>query len=122
MNVRANEVIRSLDRPVYMGLRREMHDRARLVKLEQFTQEIAIANVALFKPVSRIIRDGQEVARIARVSEFVEIDYLLSFLLHPLQDEVGTDKSAPARNKNRILHGSTNAELLEIGPGSTNCK
>jgi hypothetical protein len=105
-----------------MSLRREMHDRARLVMLEQFTQEITIANVALFKPVSRVIGDGQEVARIARVSEFVEINYLLSFLLHPLQDEVGADKSAPARNKNRILHGSASAELLEIGPGSTNCK
>ncbi len=122
MNVRANEVIRSMDRSVYMGLRREMHNRARFVKLEQLAQEIAIANVALFEPVSRIIRDGQEVARIARVSEFVEIDYLRSFLLHPLQDEVGTDKSAPARNKNGIFHGSASAELLEIGPGSTNCK
>jgi len=103
-------------------MRPMLQSRARFVKLEQLAQEIAIANVALFEPVSRIIRDGQEVARIARVSEFVEIDYLRSFLLHPLQDEVGTDKSAPARNKNGIFHGSASAELLEIGPGSTNCK
>jgi hypothetical protein len=45
------------------------------------------------KVVSGIERNLQRVARIARVSKFVEINCGGTFLRNPLQDEIGADET-----------------------------
>ena len=101
-----DEVIRPVDRTVYVTLRRKMHDGAGFVLLEQSAHEFAVAHVSVGKDISRIGSDPKQVTRIARVGQLVEIHHRSSFLLDPLQDEVGTDESRPSGHQNRLFHVS----------------
>ena len=87
-----------------MTLGREVHDGARLVEFEQLAQEFAVAHISLGKGISRIGRNLEQVARITRVGQLVEVDHRSAFLLHPLQDEVGTDEPRPSGHQNRLFH------------------
>src|SRR6476660_7668092 len=104
VDVSTDEVIGPENGAVNVAFGGEMDDGARLVKLEQATPEFAIANVSLYKTVSRIGGNAEQVARVAGVSKFVEIDYRSSLLLKPLQDEVGANEARPSRNKDRLFH------------------
>ena len=81
-----------------MTLGRKMHDGAWLMLLDQSAQQFAVAHVSLDKAILRIGSDPKQVARIARVGQLVEVDHRSSFLLDPLQDEVGTDESRLLRS------------------------
>ena len=89
-----------------MTLGGEVHDGPGLVEFEQFAQEFAVAHVSLGKGISRIGRNLEQVARITRVGQLVEVDHRSAFLLHPLQDEVGTDEPRPSGHQNRLFHVS----------------
>jgi hypothetical protein len=52
-NIRHNERLRPQNRPVDVALRREMHDRVRLIFGQQPTGQLAIANISAHKGVAR---------------------------------------------------------------------
>src|SRR6266849_886765 len=104
MHIGANKVIRPKDGTIHMAFRGKMHDRARLVKLQQSAQEFAIAHVSLYEAISRIGRNAEQVSWVAGVGQLVEVNYRSSFLLNPLQDEVGTDETRSSGDHNRFFH------------------
>jgi hypothetical protein len=62
---------------------------------EQRAHQHTVADVAADKPVARIALDRREVAEIARVGKFVEVDNRLIARGEPVQYEVGADKAPP---------------------------
>ena len=88
MHIGADEIIRSEDRTVYVALGCKVNDGAGLMLLNQFPGEFAVADISVSKTISWIGRHADQVARITRVGQLVEIDHRSGFLRKPLQDEV----------------------------------
>src|ERR1700737_1304770 len=86
-----------------------MHNGPWPMALQQCAENFAVAHVPLGEAVSRIGRNAQQVAEIARISKLVEIDDRGPFPLHPLQNEVGTDEPRSPCNENRFFHTGRSA-------------
>src|SRR6266853_667159 len=104
VNVGANEVVGAVNRAVHMALRGKVNDGAGTVCQEQFSYQLAIADVTLQKFVSAVGSDGSEISQITGIGELVEGDNVRRLGRKPLQHKVGADESCPAGYQNCVCH------------------
>jgi len=95
-HVGVDERRRAVNRAVDMRFSGEIQHRARAVACEQIVDQRAIADVATYEAVSRIVLRRRKVAEIAGVGKLVEIDDRLAFGREPVQHEVGADEAGAA--------------------------
>jgi hypothetical protein len=89
-----------------VAFRREVHNRGRLMPLQQTPNQIAIANVAMSKFVSTIRPDRLKITQVSGVRELVEVDQRGGRIYFQLpQDEVRPDEPCTAGDQDDILHG-----------------
>ena len=65
-----NEVLRSVDGPVDMGLSGEVDDH--VVPGEHLVEQVPVADISMDEGVARVVGDGGEVRLVAGVGELVE--------------------------------------------------
>jgi hypothetical protein len=101
-NVGEDEVFRSDNGSVNVALGSEIHNCIRAVGQEQFPNEC------------RMILDRDEIAKIARVGELVEIDHAITGC-DSLQHKIRTDKPGPACDQNCTSHCQTSTIFNGFG-------
>src|SRR5690606_18589216 len=84
------------DRAIDMGLRGEVHDRARAVPGQQSIDQPAVADVAVHEEMARIALEQAQVAQVARVGQRVEVQHRLVATGEPVEDEVAADEAGAA--------------------------
>src|SRR5688572_15535901 len=84
-----------VDRSVDVTFRGEIHHCAGTMLLQERVDQLAIADIAVSKDMSRIIPQRREITEIARVRQRIEIDDGLIALREPIEHEVGADESGP---------------------------
>ena len=89
-DVRLHEVPRLQNRPVHMGLRREMHDGIRL--LHKSVDEAPVAHVPLHELNLLAVQEVPQVLLVPRIRELVEDDDVVP-LPHRPPGEVRADES-----------------------------
>src|ERR1019366_7788865 len=104
VDVRTDEVVRTMNGPVHVALGGKMNYGARTLALQKASHQIAVDDIALLKQVRRVRRDGFKIARVPRIGQLVQIEDGRRLLQDPLQDEIRADESRSARNQNQILH------------------
>jgi hypothetical protein len=81
-----------------------MHDSTRLKATEKATQEGSVRDIAMYKLVSLIVRNGRQVVKISGIRELIEIYDGSRIALHPPQNEIGSDESGSASDEDRVFH------------------
>src|SRR6266496_4376833 len=102
VHVRPDKIVRAVNRAVHVAFGREVNNRSRPVRDQQFRNQITVAYVALQKFVPPVGRRRQKIGRIASVGELVEINYIGSLVCEPVQDKVGADETSPAGHQNCV--------------------
>ncbi len=74
VDIRANEIVRPQDRPIDVAFGGEMHYGARLAAIQKAAYQFSVADVALYKFVSAIIRNGGKILQVPRVGKFIQIN------------------------------------------------
>jgi hypothetical protein len=100
-HVGQDELARVDDRPVDMGLGREVDDTLHM--LEDPGDELGVPDVAVDKLVTDVAFEVGHILRIARIGQLVEVDdpnVLVFGQYHP--DEVAADESRPAGDQDRL--------------------
>src|ERR1700692_4139298 len=115
IHVRANEIIWSSDGAIHMALSCKMHDGPRPATLQQIAYQTAVCDVSMCKVVARIVCDSFQVAHVPRVRQFVQIHDGSRIPLHPLQDEIRSDKARSTSDEDRVFHI---VEVVEVAPRS----
>ena len=73
VDVGANEIVGTMNRPVHVAFGCKMHNSARALALQKGSYQVAFDDIALLKPVRRVLGDGFKIARIPGIGQFVEI-------------------------------------------------
>src|SRR5271165_744069 len=81
-----------------------MYNRPRLAAIQQCPHQRTIRNVPMHKLKPRALRNCSQVVQIPRVGEFVQVHDGGRIPLHPLQNEIGSDKTSSASNEDRVFH------------------
>ncbi len=92
-----------------MALGGEMHDRARAMLHEQTVDRLAVADVAPDEGVAMVALEQCEIAQVPGIRQLVEADDGLADLAHPVENEVGADKTGGAGHENRHCAGLLSA-------------
>ena len=104
MDVGAHEIIWPEDGSIHVALRREVENGSRFVSEQTLRNQLAVADVPLHERIARIRKDAFEISWIPGIGQLVQIYDSAVFALHPVQDEVGADKSRSTGDQDRILH------------------
>jgi hypothetical protein len=113
-NVGEDEVFRSDNGSVNVALGSEIHNCIRAVGQEQFPNERSVFDASVDEYVCRMILDRDEIAKIARVGELVEIDHAITGC-DSLQHKIRTDKPGPACDQNCTSHCQTSTIFNGFG-------
>jgi hypothetical protein len=97
-DVCADKILRVVDRAVHMTLSRKMNDRPGLMEQQQSANQGRIIYIPMRENVAIIASDASQVGGISGVREFIQVYYARTFCPKPMQYEVGTDKTGPARH------------------------
>ena len=95
-DIRLDELSRTVDGAVDVGLSRKVDDGAGAVLGEKFGDEFGIADIAANEGMLGIPLKVCEVLEIPCVGELVEVDDGILLECDPIEDEVGTDESGAA--------------------------
>src|SRR6266404_4292131 len=74
INIGADEVVRAVNRAVHVALGGKVNDGARHVDQQQFSYQLAIADVALQKFVAAVSSGGSEISQVSGIGELVQGD------------------------------------------------
>src|SRR5690606_2175498 len=103
--IRINEIKRRENRPVYMTLCREMNHSLRIVFCKQFCKFLRVIDVSLFKNVIRCLLHIAKVLEIAGVSERIEVDDPVRWILcHEQTDYMRTDEACATGDYDSMRH------------------
>ena len=94
-----NEIFRSVYRTIDMRLGREIDDGAGAILSQQFFDQYRIANIALYKNMTRIAMKTGEIFQIARVGELVQIENRFIIIFQPVQHKICADKTRTTGNE-----------------------
>jgi hypothetical protein len=67
----------------------------------------------MHKLMPPLVCEGFQVAQIPRIGEFVQVHNGSRIPFHPLQDEIGSDKTCPTCDEDRVFH------IVEVALDST---
>ena len=81
-----------------------MHDSTRIKATQKAAQEGSVRDIAMYKLVSLIVRNGRQVVKISGIGELVEVYDGSRIALHPPQNEIGPDESCSACDEDRVFH------------------
>jgi len=98
-DISLDELCWAMDRSVDMGLRRKVHDRSWLMLGEELGDQLGVSDVTSDKCVPGIRFKGGQILEIASVGKLVEGDHAVGFAGNPVENEVGTDESGSAGDK-----------------------
>ena len=87
-----------------MAFRGKVDDGARLMPLQQATNQTAVRDISVNKFVTLRVRKAIEVTQVPGIRELVQIHDGSRIALHPLQDEVRPDEACTSRHQDRISH------------------
>ena len=96
-----DELCWAMDGAVDMGLCRKIHDRSWLMLGEELGDQLGVSDVTSDKCVPGIPFKGGQILEIASVGELVEVDHAVVFAGNPVQNEVRTNESGSAGDKDR---------------------
>ena len=93
----------SLDRAVHVRLRSEVDHGARPVKFEEFIDQGGVSDISPHEDVPRIAFQLRQILRVPGVSQLIQINNGIRLSHHPIEHEIGSDKTGPAGYKDTIL-------------------
>jgi hypothetical protein len=100
-DVGLDELGRSINGAIDMGLGGKVHDGTRPVLREELGDKRGIPNVTSDKGVPRVPLKGGQILEISRVGELVEVDDAIGLARDPIEDEIRTDESGAASDEDR---------------------
>ena len=83
-----------------MRLCRKVDNRSGPVFLQQAGHQHGIANVAFYKDVALVIRQGRQIVQVARIRQVVKIDHRLIGLSQPVKYKIGANKASASGYQN----------------------
>src|SRR5437763_6810957 len=104
IDIRANEIVRTVNGAVHMALGRKVNYGARMVRQKKLSDQLTIANIALQKFVAAVGVNASEISQVSCIGELVEGDNTWRLGRKPLQHKVGADESRPAGYQNCVCH------------------
>jgi len=74
IHISGDKIIWSMDRAINRTFRCKVHNRPRLILLEQIANQLSISNIAMNKTITLVSGNLLQVVEVAGVSELVEIN------------------------------------------------
>ncbi len=95
-----NELGGPVNGTIDVAFRGEVNDGAWRVPFEEAPHQFPVADIPVDKHVLRVVLEGPEIRRIARVGELVQVDHGPCALREPVQDKIRAYESGTACNQN----------------------
>src|SRR5258708_20334507 len=95
-----NELGGPVNGTIDVAFRGEVNDGAWRVPFEEASHQFPVADIPVDKHVLRVVLEGPEIRRIARVGKLVQVDHGPCALREPVQDKIPAYESGTACDRN----------------------
>src|SRR5882672_10314166 len=104
-----NELSGPVNGTIDVALRGEVNDGAWRVSFEEAPHQFPVADIPVDEHVRRVVLERQEIRRIARVGELVQVDDRVCALSEPVQDKIRTYEAGTACHQDGHLEARSSA-------------